>query len=154
MRARTALALSLSSVVALGALSPAVAAPAKPKPKPVSKSYTATAMTPDPTPVAGEPVSAGVCEPTLPTAKFSEPLKVPFAGTLKITMSGFQGDWDLGLFQGGRKLAESAQDVTEPVDRPETIVLKIRKPGTVLEIRSCNFTGGPTAAMTYVLTPS
>jgi hypothetical protein len=151
MRYRSAAAASLAAVVCAGAFAPATAAPAK-KPKPVTKTYTAEAFPGDPTPTTG--LFGGVCEPLNPAAKFSEPLKVPFAGTLKIDMTGFLGDWDLAVFQGDRQLAFSAQDIDEDVDRPEKITLKVKRAGVTLEIRSCNFSGGPTADMKYVLTPA
>lgn len=150
MRARTALVASLTAVVAAGALSPAVAAPAK-KPKPVSKSYTATAFPPDPS-HAG--VNEGICNTTNPASQFNEPFTVPFAGTIKIDMTGFQGDWDLAVWQGGTLLASSAQQLEEPIDKPESITLRLKKKGAKIQIRSCNFAGGPSAAVKYVHTAS
>lgn len=137
--------LALSTVIAGGAL----AAPAKPKP--VSKTYTATAFPPDPSHLA---VTSGICNTTNPASQHNEPFTVPFPGTLKIDMRGFQGDWDLALYSGGTLVASSAQQVEEPIDRPESITVKLKKTGQKLQIRACNFSGGPTANVKYVHTAS
>jgi hypothetical protein len=147
MRLRTAAVTSLVAVVAAGTLAPAVAAP---KPKPVSKEYTATAATPDPV----TPLANGNCQPELPGSFHEEPFTVPFAGTLKVDLTGFQGDWALAVLKNGQSLADSDQSVGEPLDRPETVTLKLKKKGDKLVIRACNFAGGPTANVKYVHTPS
>lgn len=148
MRTRTALATSLAAVLAVGSFAPALAAPAKQKP--VSKEYTATAFPPDPTHITG----GGICNTTNPASQHNEPFTVPFAGTLKIDMKGFQGDWDLALYSGSQLVASSAQQLEEPIDRPETITVKLKKVGQKLQIRACNFSGGPTANVKYVHTPA
>ena len=146
MRTRTALAASLTLVVAAGALSPALAAP---KPKPVTKSYTATAFPPDPSHAA---VTTGICNTTNPTSQHNEPFTVPFKGTLVVDMSGFAGDWDLALYSGSSLVAQSAQDLTADPQTPEKITIKLKKVGQKLSIRACNFAGGPTANVKYVHT--
>ena len=146
MRTRTAVAASLTAVLAVGSLAPAVAAPAK---KPVSKSYVATAFPPDPSHVA---VTEGICNTTNPTSQHNEPFTVPFAGTLVVDMSGFQGDWDLALYSGSSLVASSAQDVTADPQSPEKMTVKLKKVGQKLSIRACNFSGGPTANVKYVHT--
>lgn len=148
MRTRTALAASLTVVVAAGALSPALAAP---KPKPVMKSYTATAFPPDPSHAA---VTEGICNTTNPASQHNEPFTVPFPGVIKIDMKGFQGDWDLAVYSGSALLASSAQGLADPLDRPESITLKLKKKGQKVQIRACNFSGGPTANVSYVHTAS
>jgi hypothetical protein len=147
MRLRTAAITSLVAVAAAATLAPAVAAP---KPKPVSKEYTATAATPDPV----TPLANGNCQPELPGSFHEEPFTVPFPGTLKVDLSGFQGDWALAVLKNGQSLADSDQSVGEPLDRPETVTLKLKKKGDKLVIRACNFAGGPTANVKYVHTPS
>ncbi len=151
MRARTSLAASLVVVLAAGSLAPAVAAPAKRKPKPVSKEYTATAFPPDPSHIA---ITDGICNTTNPASQHNEAFTVPFAGTLKVDMKGFQGDWDLALYSGSTLVASSAQGLTDPIDRPESITVKLKKKGQKLSIRACNFSGGPTANVKYVHTPA
>jgi len=147
MRTRTALAASLTVVLAAGSLAPALAAP----PKPVSKEYTATAFPPDPSHVA---ITEGICNTTNPTSQHNEPFTVPFAGTLVIDMNGFQGDWDLALYNGSQLVASSAQDLTADPQTPEKISVKLKKVGQKLSIRACNFAGGPTAKVKYVHTPA
>lgn len=148
MRTRTALAASLTVVLAAGSTVPALAAPAK---KPVAKEYVATAFPPDPSHIA---LTEGICNTTNPASQHNEPFTVPFAGTLKVDMKGFQGDWDLAVYAGGVLLASSAQGLTDPVDRPESITVKLKKVGQKLQIRACNFSGGPTANVKYLHTPA
>lgn len=142
MRLRTVAITSLLAVVAAGSLAPAVAGPSKPKP--ITKTYTATALTPDPTPIAGD-----ICTPALPTARHSEPFKVPAAGRLKVDIE-FTGDWALGLrdAKSGAQLASS--DGGSPLD-DEVMQVKFKKATEVL-IDACNFAGGPTATVTYTFT--
>jgi hypothetical protein len=64
-------------------------------------------------------------------------------------MNGFVGDWDLGLFEDGALAASSAQDVTADPQTPEHIEGYKLKKGETVVIRSCNFSGGPTAHMKY-----
>ncbi len=149
MRTRTVAAASLAAVLAAGSLAPALAAPTKPKP--VSKQYTATAFPPDPSHVV---ITEGICNTTNPTSQHNEPFTVPFVGVLKVDMTGFQGDWDLALYSGSSLVASSAQDITDAPDRPESITVKLKKKGQKLSIRACNFSGGPTANVKYVHTPS
>lgn len=147
MRLRTAALTSLVAVAAAGTLAPAVAAP---KAKPVSKEYTATAPTPDPV----NPLVNGNCNPSLPGSFHEEPFTVPFPGTLKVDLTGFQGDWALAVLKNGQSLADSDQSVGEPLDRPEMVTLKLKKKGDKLVIRACNFAGGPTGNVKYVHTPA
>jgi hypothetical protein len=140
MRTRTALAAGLVLVATVGSLSPAMA-----KGKTVTKSYTATAATPGPTNVA-----LGVCHGDVPGSFFDETFKAPFVGKLQVDQTGFVGDWDLGLFQDGALAAQSAQDVTADPQTPEHIEGFKLKKGEEVVIRSCNFSGGPTANLKYV----
>ncbi len=103
----------------------------------------------DPSHVA---LTEGICNTTLESSRYDEAFTVPYAGTLKVDMSGFQGDWDLAIWQGSRAIADSAQSTTEPIDRPEKITLKFKRGGAKLQIRSCNFSGGPTADVALVFT--
>lgn len=144
------LVLATVPVLALAvAAAPALGAPAK-KPKPITKSWTATAFPPDPSHITGE--TGGICGTTLPMSQYNEPFTVPYAGTLKVDMTGFVGDWDLAIWEKGRAVADSAQSTTEPIDRPEKITMKFKRGGAKLQIRSCNFSGGPTADVALVFT--
>jgi hypothetical protein len=149
MRLRTVLATSLTAVVAAGALAPALAAP----PKPVSKSYQASAAMVDPTPITGE--TGGNCSPVLEQAKHEAPFTMPFAGTLQVDLTKFQGDWALAVLDSkGKKIADHDNDVIagEAVDAPSQIIIKLKKK-TDLVIRACNFAGGPTAQVDILATP-
>jgi hypothetical protein len=145
MRTRTALVASIALVAGIGSFSPALSAP---KPKPVTKSYTATAATPGPTNVA-----LGVCNGDIPGSFYDETFKAPYKGKLMVDQTGFVGDWDLGLFQDGALSAQSAQDVTADPQTPEHIEGFKLKKGEEVVIRSCNFSGGPTANLKYVFKP-
>ncbi len=140
MRTRTALVVSLALVAAAGSLSPALAGS-----KTVTKSYTATAATPGPSNVV-----LGVCHGDVPGSFFDEKFKAPFKGKLQVDQTGFVGDWDLGLFQDGALVAQSAQAATDNPQTPEHIEGFKLKPGEEVVIRSCNFSGGPTANLKYV----
>ena len=142
MRTRTAIVSTLALVVAAGSLSPAVAATKKPKP--ITKEYTASAPMPSPTNVV-----QGVCSADVPQSAYDVEFKAPFTGRLSAKQDQFQGDWDFAFMQDGSNSAESAQDVTEAPDRPEEITGFKLKKGQTVTIRSCNFSGGPTAHVKY-----
>lgn len=146
MRLRNVAAASLAAVIAAGGLAPALAAPTPP----VKKSYQATAATPDPTPITGQ--TGGNCSPTLDSAKHEEPFTIPWAGTIKVDLHSFQGDWALAILDSkGKMLANHDNDVSEPIDTPSSITLKLKKK-TDLIIRACNFAGGPTATVDVLAT--
>jgi hypothetical protein len=141
MRTRTALAASLVLVAGVGSLSPALAKGGKT----VTKSYTATTTAPSPT-----NVQLGVCHGDVPGSNFDENFKAPFAGRLTVDQTGFVGDWDMALVQDGANSAESAQSATADPQTPEHIDGFKLKKGEEVTIRSCNFSGGPTANVKYV----
>jgi hypothetical protein len=149
MNSKLVAAVTVASVaVSLGA----TASAAPKKPKPVKKTYTATAPTPDPTPVTGQ--TGGNCHPTLDSAKHEEPFTIPFPGTLKVDITGFQGDWAGALIDAdGESIADNDQDITEPIDTPVQMMVTFKKKGEKILIRACNFSGGPTATVSYVFTP-
>jgi hypothetical protein len=140
MRIRTALVAAVVVATGLGSLSPALAGGKKT----ITKEYDATAPVPDPANLA-----LGNCDGSVPQSKFEQTFKAPFTGKLTVDMNGFTGDWDLGLFEDGVLAADSAQDATADPQTPEHIEgFKLKKGGEVV-IRSCNFSGGPTAHMKY-----
>jgi hypothetical protein len=143
MRTRTALAVSLVLVAGVGSFAPALAGP-----KTVTKSYTATAFPPGPTNVV-----QGVCHGDVPGSNYDMTFKAPFKGRLTVDQTGFQGDWDLALVEDGANAAESAQDATADPQTPEHIEGFKLKKGEEVVIRSCNFSGGPTANLKYVFKP-
>jgi hypothetical protein len=141
MRTRTAVLTSLAVLCAGVSATPALAAP-----KPVKKEYTASATPGGPASLA----NSTICDDTIPGSVFNLDFKAPFAGRLTVKQDGFQGDWDLVLFQDGGNAAQSAQDATDTnISRPETIEGYKLKKGEQITIRSCNFLGGPTAHVSY-----
>ena len=142
MRLRTVAVTSLVAVAAAGTLAPALAAPATPKP--IKKTYEVGPLTPDPTPIAGD-----ICDPATPTARHSEPFKIPAAGTLKVDID-FVGDWALAMRDAKKdtRLAESDGGTPET---DESMQVKFKKATEIL-IDSCNFAGGPTATVDLVFT--
>ncbi len=139
---RTATLTIAALAVAGLAAPPALAAPKKP----ITKTWTATAPTPDPTNFAGEGYS--VCAQNIPGSFHIQQFKVPAAGTLKVTLSKFQGDWDLLIMdKANKELAASGE--LPGID--EVAQVKFKKAG-VAKIVSCNWAGGPTAAGKLVFT--
>jgi len=143
MRTRTALAVSLVLVAGVGSFAPALAGP-----KTITKSYTATAFPPSPT-----NVQLGVCHGDVPGSNFDMSFKAPFKGKLMVDLTGFVGDWDMAIVEDGANAAESAQDATADPQTPEHIEGFKLKKGEEVVIRSCNFSGGPTANLKYVFKP-
>jgi hypothetical protein len=150
MNARRYVALAALGVVAAGVHTPADAAPKK-KP-PVTKSYTMQ-LAPVPDPVQGSPSCA---RPQLENVSIhSETLKTTGPGTLKITVSGFAGDWDITLFDGNHDLI-AVGDGTSTGGVPatagvDTLELAFKKAGSYI-ISTCNFAGSPQAKGTYTYT--
>lgn len=139
---RTRLVLAVVPVALLGVTVATSAA----APKETKKSYTAAAA-PDPAVNVD-----GACSEGLPgMGDHVEPFKVPAPGKLVVKMTGFQGDWDLCLFDAkGQNVAASAGFVEATT---ETISVKLKKAGPVTIVAQ-NLTGGPTAQVSYVFTPN
>lgn len=138
---KTTAAVTLA-VVALGvaSMSPAIGAPKKT----ITKSYTATAPLPDPTNAAGGAYS--VCAQNVPDSFQADQFKIPAAGTLKVEVSGYIGDWDALLMDADKaEAAASGSGGYPPVaGGPEVMELRFKKAQTVT-IVACNWSGGPTA---------
>ena len=145
---RTTAAVTLA-VVALGAasMSPAIGAPKKT----ITKTYTATAPVPDPTNEAGGAYS--VCPQTVPNSFQADEFKIPAAGTLKVEVSGYNGDWDALLMDSDKsEAAASGSGGYPPVaGGPEEIEMRFKKAQTVT-IVACNWAGGPTADVKVTFT--
>jgi hypothetical protein len=134
----------LALVVLPLALLGVTAASSSAAPKPMKGSYTATA------PVPGGGVD---CEGTVPGSLHSEEVKLPSAGTLKVELSEFQGDWDLHITSGGSELAAGTTGTIGGVeDAKEIVSLKLKK-AAVVSIGSCNWAGGATGAVAWTFTP-
>jgi hypothetical protein len=141
---RTA-ALTLGVLAAATVAAPgAVAAP----PKPITKTYTATAPMPDPTNWAGQGYS--VCAQNVPGSFHIEEFKIPAAGTLKVELSKFDGDWDSLLVDSkGRELTYGGAG---DLGGSEVMQVKFKKAGETVQIVACNWAGGPTGEVTYTFT--
>lgn len=138
--------LVLLAVTALAATAaPALAAP--PKPKPITQEVAFTDATPD---YSGWAVgSDSHCAGVLPREAAYE-FKAPAAGSLKVSISGFDGEWALELRDAkGNVLAET--DVLAP--EQETLTIKLRRPG-IVNIAPCNLAGTPEALISLVFTYS
>jgi len=139
-------AVTLGILTAATAVAPAaVANPTKP----ITKTYSVTAPAPDPSNWAGQGYS--VCAQNVPGSYHIEPFKVPAAGTLKVELSKFTGDWDLLLMDGKGK--ELAYGGSSDVTGSEISQVKFKKAGEV-QIVACNWAGGPTGEVTYTYTPA
>ena len=138
------------AVLALAVLAAgvAVAPGALAAPKPTTKTYTATAPTPDPTNVAG---GYTVCAQNVPQSFHIEEFKVPGPGSLKVELTGYQGDWDLLLMDAKDQEIGSGGAIEPGV--PEVAQVKFKKAG-VAKIVACNWAGGPTGSVTYTFTPA
>lgn len=147
MRARTCLLTATVLIAGVGSVTPAMAGGAKP----ITKEYTATAGTPG---GAGSYAQSTTCSDTVSGSTYDVTFKAPVAGRLSAKQDKFQGDWDFAFYQDGTVAAESAQQPTEPLDRPEEITGFKLKKGASVTIRSCNFSGGPTAHVKYTFSPS
>jgi hypothetical protein len=146
MRPRPALTVSVALFAASASLAPVVAANAKPrpKPKPVTRTYLASAPLPSPV-----NVQTGVCHADLPQSADDQLFTAPFAGRLFVRLYGFVGDWDLTFRGAAGTAAASRQQVTDAPDRPEEIDAYRMKRGEAVTIRACNFSGGPSATVSY-----
>lgn len=157
MKIRTALPVALAAVVAAGALAPALAAP--PKPKPIVEEWSMQ-HAPIPLPLAGIDGVDGTNSCTNPAfegvSTTTKTIKTKGAGTLAVTLSDFDGDWDITVLDDkGRVLATGAGTTTPTAltatGATEKAVVKTKKAMTLV-IASCNFLGGPTAEGKLVFT--
>jgi len=143
---RTAALLALTLAAVGTAALPSEAAPRK-KPKPITKTYTATAPMPDPSNYAQQGYS--VCAQNVPQSYHEHAFKAPAAGSIKIVLKDYQGDWDLLIEgSGGEELtAGGASDLGVP----EEAYVKLKK-GEAITIVACNWAGGATGTVTYTFT--
>jgi hypothetical protein len=130
--------LAAATVTAPGALA---------APKTITKTYAATAPMPDPTNYAGQGYS--VCAQNVPQSFHTETFKVPAAGSLKVELTGYTGDWDLLLM--GDKGQELATGGASDLNVPEVLQVKFKKP-TSVSIVACNWAGGPSGSVKYTFT--
>ena len=139
--------LLVGALIAVAAASPALA---KHK-KPITETYTATAPTPDP----GNFVTGTLCRGVTPagTNEHHKEFAAPEAGTLEVTLTGYQGDWDLAVRNSkGANIGESGSGGYMPVaGTDEKTKIKIKKAET-LTIVACNWAGSPTSTVKYTFT--
>lgn len=160
MHVRKAVPASVALVVAAAGLAPALAAPPKPKPKPITASYDLM-LAPVPLPLVGEPDIDGANSCTNPDLEGistdTRVIKPVGAGTLKVDVTGFAGDWDITVLDGKGKVlgigsgTTTADPSSVGTDLVEKATIKIRR-ATELRIAVCNFGGGPEASVKYVFT--
>ena len=148
----------LVSAAVVGMAAGALALPADAAPKTITKSFDVSI----PVPMLGSAGStSGACaQGDVPDAASTgsvhvEELSAPAAGTLKVEVTGFYGDWDMALEADGKRVAEGSGTVTPTAMSTGSIVEKLtykaKKAGT-LEIVVCNFVGGPTGKGKYTFT--
>lgn len=151
MNARRYVALAALGTVVAGLHAPADAAPKKKKP-PITKTYSMQ-LAPVPDPPTGNSCTRDALEGI---SRRSEPLKTTGAGTLKIAVSGFSGDWDITLFDGEKNLIAVGDGTTTGGGAPatagvDTLELAFKKAGSYV-ISMCNFAGSPQAKGSYTYT--
>lgn len=149
MKARRYVALAAVGLVAAGVHSPAQAA----KKAPVTKSYSMQlAPVPEPLPSGTSCKRAQLEGVSIHT----ETLKTTGAGTLKIMVSGFSGDWDITLLDAQRNEIAKGDGTSTGSGAPaaagtDTLELAFKKADTYL-ISTCNFAGSPQAKGSYTYT--
>lgn len=141
---------TLVPVAAMGVLAAALGLPADAAPPPITKTYSVTAL-PFPQAQWGSP-----CQEKSPIpSDHEEEFSAPAAGTLKVVISGFQGDFDGAILDSkGKYLAASDNAAATPNTAPgvkETTTYKVKK-AQDLVIRTCNFAATPQATVTYTFT--
>lgn len=142
---------TLVPIAALGVLAAALGLPAEAAPpKPITKTYSVQAV---PFPNAQWGVA---CQEKSPIpSDHHEPFKAPAPGTLKVVISGFEGDFDGAIVDSkGKYLAASDNAAATPNTAQgvkETITYKVKK-AQDLVIRVCNFAASPAANVTYTFT--
>src|SRR5688572_896787 len=127
----------LIAVVSVAVLGLSLGASAQAAPKGWTKTVTFTDTTPDPTGYrhgTNEEHCLGVLPMEAPIV-----LKVPAAGSVDVTLSGFTGDWTLMITDTAGEIITGA-DVDPPAF--ENAAFKVKK-ATTVHIHPCNFAGTP-----------
>lgn len=84
-------------------------------------------------------------------SKTSEALKVPFNGILTVTMTDFQGDWDLYVTDAdGGEIVSSVGSQLTGTPPEEEVSIYLPK-GMSVQMIACNWIGGPTAEVAWEL---
>jgi hypothetical protein len=132
-----------------GASGLAVAADAAAAPASAGKSkkgsFTADNMVPFPHP-DGCNIGSGSMEGVNYVA---EPFKAPSDGVLTVTMSGFDGDWDLFVNDSsGSLILASSESQLQGAPATEEVAFALTKGSKVL-MTPCNWVGGPSATVDW-----
>lgn len=137
---RVLLIAALLAAVPAGLFVPAQAAP----PAPFSKTVTFTDSTPDPTAFLLGPEH---CMGRLPAEQPVE-VQIPAAGTVKVAISGFTGEWSLMITDKNGSVITTAD-----ADAPDTesTSFRMRRAATI-NILPCNIAGSFEAQLTYSYT--
>lgn len=136
---RKSLVLAILPVLLLGGVAEA-------KAKPFTKKVTFTDTTPDPTGNL-ESSEAMHCNGELPMEKPIS-VSIPADGSLKVALSGFQGDWTLQIRDSRGRVVGGA-DVNPPDTESATVKVKKGK----YAIQPCNLAGTLQAIVTYTYKP-
>jgi hypothetical protein len=84
--------------------------------------------------------------------KVTTPLHVPGKGKLTADLSGFEGDWDLYIFDAKNQvIGSSAAEQVPPGAPPEETVQVAFKKMADIAIVGCNWAGAPQAELHYKL---
>jgi len=79
----------------------------------------------------------------------SETFKAPFNGFLTVTMSGFEGDWDLFLNDAdGNEMMSSTESQLQGAPPTEEVLFPLKKKTEVM-MSACNWVGGPSATVDW-----
>jgi len=149
--------LRLLPVVALGAGIAVLAAPAGAAPKTITKSFDIAIAVPGG--AVSDPMGTSACAAVAeaPQSVHRESFKAPAAGTFKVEVTGFVGDWDLALNDGkGKRVAEGDNASVTPTamstgSTVEKLTYKVKK-AMDLQLVVCNFLGGPRGTGKYTFT--
>ena len=146
MRVRRVATIATLGLLVAGAYAPATAAPKK---KPLTKTYDLTLL-----PVQGSATEA-CATPQLEGISVDTQKVTPTGpGFLTVTVTGFQGDWDISVKDAdGAEIAKgSGNDTPNAGPGTETVEMKFKKPVS-LDIRTCNFAGSPSAHGEFTFIP-
>jgi len=149
MQVRRVAAVATLAVLAAGASAPAMAGGKKP----ITKSYTMQLM-PVPDPPAGSPSCARAQLEGI--SIHTETLKTTGPGTLKVTVNGFGGDWDITVYDADGLVGVGDGTSTgggAPATAGEDVFTQKFKKAAELKISTCNFAGTPNAKGSYTFTP-
>ena len=114
--------------------------------KTIKGGFTATAA---PYPLLSEVDPNGCLGAQEGVFKVTKPFKAPAAGRLTVTMTGFEGDWDIFVLDAkGGVLGSATESQLQGAAQQETIVLSFGAK-KALQVSACNWAGGPQATVAW-----